>query len=276
TLCDALVLHGFLGAAPPRPRFLRVLEAQVVGRAINVITPLASLGEATKAAMLMRHTDTDRAVATVVRFNLSYVAVNLSFIIIGAPICAAALPLPAWIARTLWIGTGAAVAVGVALGLIVRAGLVASAIRVLRALRLVSRKRFDIWRARLRRLDVVTRGEHGLRSWLPGLWALPSKALMWVGAWLVLYANGEPPSLGVMAALASAGTLINAASNVVPLGLGVSEGGTAALMAALGGSPTLGVTIVLSRRVVFLAYAAVGLLVLGTDTGAASIVRRKP
>jgi uncharacterized membrane protein YbhN (UPF0104 family) len=267
TFCDAGVLHGFLGRGGRRPGYGRVLEAQVAGRAINVVTPLASLGEATKVTMLMRHTDARRAVATVVRFNLSFLAVNLAFVIVGAPICAATLPLPDWLARTLWIGTAAAVAVAVVGVLVVRAGLVVSLVRVARTLRLVSRDRFDVWRTRLRQLDAITRGEGGLRSWLPGLWALPSKAIVWLSAWLVLYANGEPPSLGVMAAVASAGTLIAAAANVVPLGLGVSEGGTAALMAALGESPTLGVTIVVARRVVFLTYAAVGLLVLAADEG---------
>lgn len=265
TVCDALVLHGFLGPGGRRPGFARVMEAQLAGRAINVVTPLASLGEATKVTMLMRDTDSGRAVATVVRFNLSFVAVNVAFVLVGAPICAATLPLPAWTVRTLWLGTAVAALVGVGLVLLVRAGLVASLIRVLRAVRLISRDRFAVWRERLRRLDAAMRGERGLRSWLPGLWALPSKALMWVGAWLVLYANGEPPSVGVMAALATAGTVINFASNLVPLGLGVSEGGTAALMAALGESPALGVTIVVARRVVFLTYAALGLLVMTAD-----------
>lgn len=265
TLCDGAVLHGFLGRGGRRPGFLRVLEAQVAGRAINVVTPMASIGEATKVTMLMRHTETSRAVAAVVRFNLSYVAINLAFVLIGAPICAATLPLPAWMIRTLWIGTAVGGAIAVGLVIVVRAGLVVSLIRVARALRLISRDRFAVWRDRLRKLDASTRGEHGLRSWLPGLWALPSKGLIWVGGWLVLYANGEPPSLGVMAALASAGTLINAGSNVVPLGIGVSEGGTAALMAALGESPTLGVTMVVARRVVFLTYAAVGLAIIAAD-----------
>ena len=272
TLCDASVLHGFLGRGGRRPGFLRVLEAQVVGRAINVVTPMASLGEATKVTMLMRHTDTGRAVATVVRFNLTYVAVNVAFVLIGAPICAALLSLPTWMERTLWIGSAVTLALGVGLVALVRAGLVANLIRVLRVFRVISRDRFGVWRERLRTLDATMRGEAGLRSWTPGLWAVASKLLTWAGTWLVLYASGQPPSIGVMAALATAGTLINAAANVVPLGIGISEGGTAALMAALGESPTLGVTIVVARRVVYLTYAALGLLVLTAD---ATVPRRR-
>jgi uncharacterized membrane protein YbhN (UPF0104 family) len=275
TVCDALVLHGFLGPGGRRPGFRRVVAAQIAGRAINVVTPMASLGEATKVTLLMRDTDAGRALATVVRFNVSFVAANLAFIVVGAPLCAALLPLPAWVARTLWIGTAIALVLGTGLAFMLRAGLVASLVHALRGLRIISRGKFDVWRARLRKLDATMRGEGGLRSWLPGLWTLPSKALIWVGAWLVLYANGQTPSVGVMAALASAGTLINLASNVVPLGLGVSEGGTAALMAALGESPALGVTIVVARRVVTLLYAAIGLMVLAVAQGR-SLIGRPP
>lgn len=265
TLCDAAILHGFLGRGGRRPSYPRVLEAQIAGRAINVVTPGGNLGEATKATLLMRHTDAARAIGTVVRFNLSFAAVNLSLIVIGAPICAATLPLPDWLARVLWIGTAAAVIVGVLVIFAVRAGLVVSFVRVARSVRIISRHRFDVWRDRLRRVDELTRGEGGLRSWLPGLWAVPSKAIVWLSAWLVMYAMGDPPGLGVMAALASAGTVISLASSIVPLGLGVSEGGNAALMAALGEDPALGVTIVVARRVVYLTYAAIGLFVLGAD-----------
>ena len=265
TLCDALVLHGFLGPGGRRPGFLRVLEAQVCGHAINIVTP--SLGEATKVTILMRHTDAARAVATVVRFNLAGMAVNLAFILVGAPICAATLPLPTWMSRTLWVGTAIAALIALVMVIVVRAGLVVSLSRVARTVRLISRARFEAWRVRLEALDAATRGQGGLRSWAPALWTLPSKVLVAVGAWLVLYANGDPPGVGVMAALASAGTVITVAANIVPLGLGVSEGGTAVLMAALGESPTLGITMVLARRVVSLTYAALGLIVFAAGEG---------
>ena len=265
TLCDVNILNGFLGRGGRRPGYRGVLKAQVAGRAINVVTPMASLGEATKVAILMRSTDPGRAVATVVRFNLSYIAANLLFIVLGAPLCAIFLDLPGWMEKTLWIGTGVAVSIAIALIVLVRAGLVASAIKVLRFFHLISRDRFGVWRDRLRKLDATMKGETGLRSWAPALWTIAAKLIGSVGTWLVLYANGEAPSFGVMAALATAGTLINVAANVVPLGLGVSEGGTAALMAALGESPTLGVTIVIARRVVYLVYAALGLTILAAD-----------
>ena len=260
-LCDALAISGFLGAAAPRSPFRRVLHAQVAGRAINLVTPLASLGEATKVTLLMRDTDSTRATAAIARFGMTYVIINLGLIVIGAPVCALALPLPGWMVRTLWIGTAlAAVLIG-GLALLVRGGLVASVVRGLRRVRLVSAARAARWTARTADLDQTLRGAT-LASWLPGAWALISKVSQWLAAWLVLAANGHAPPLEVMAVIATAGTLVNIVANLVPLGLGVAEGGTAALMAALGQPASLGVTMAVARRGVQLLYAAFGLTLL--------------
>lgn len=261
-LCDALAISGFLGPAPPRSSYRRVLQAQVCGRAINLVTPLASLGEATKATLLMRDTATTRAVAAVARFGMVYVAINLAFIVIGAPVCALALPLPGWLARTLWIGTAIALTFGVGVVVLIRAGMVSSVIGALARVRMISTDRATRWTERGRELDGELRGAGGWRAWRPGGFAVISKLLQWLAAWIVMHANGHAPPLDVMAAVATAGTLINVVANIVPLGLGVTEGGTAALMAALGQPPSLGVTMAVARRAVQLLYAAFGLLLL--------------
>lgn len=272
---DAAVIHGFLGPGGRRASFLRVLEAQVAGRAINLVTPMASVGEATKISMLVRHTKSQRAVAAIVRFNLSYIGINLGSIVLGAPICALVLPLPGWLERMLWIGTAVAVCVVVAVVVLLRAGLVGSLISALRGVHVLRAERARALRKKLREVDRSLRGDHGLRSWLPALWALVSKVLGWAIIWIVMAVNGEPPSLGVMATLASAGTLVSIASNVVPMGIGLNEAGVAALMAALGESPSLGVTTVLARRVIQLVYAAVGLTLMATTEVPTHKVRKR-
>lgn len=263
-LCDALAISGFLGPAPPRSSFRRVLQAQVIGRAINLVTPLASVGEATKATLLMRDTASSRAAAAIGRFGLAYVIINLGLVTIGAPICAATLDLPAWLTRTLWVGTGLAIVLVIGATAWVQAGLLASAVGALARLRLISPERAAGWRDRGARFDEELRGGGGLRGWWPALFAAISKLLQWLAAWIVLYANGAAPPLDVMAALATAGTVVNIVANIVPLGLGVAEGGTAALMAALGQPASLGVTIALARRAVHLVYAGFGLTLLVT------------
>jgi uncharacterized membrane protein YbhN (UPF0104 family) len=262
---DAAVIHGFLGSGGRRPRFLRVLKAQVTGRSINLVTPMASLGEATKVTMLMRNTSGPRAVAAIVRFNLSYIAVNLLSVVIGAPICALALSLPRWLDQLLWIGSAVSVMVVAGIVLLLRAGLVSSLIRALHGLRFMSSDRSQKLRKRLQDIDRSLRGDRGWRSWLPASWALVSKIFGWIILWIVMNANGQPPSLGVLATMASAGTLIGVVANVAPMGIGLSEAGTAALMSALGQGASLGVTTVLARRVIQICYAAVGLLLLASS-----------
>jgi uncharacterized membrane protein YbhN (UPF0104 family) len=261
-LCDALTIHGFLGPGPARSSFARVLHAQVSGRAINLVTPLASLGEATKAALLMRDTASARAIGAVARFNASYVAINLGFVVLGAPICAAALSLPTWLERTLWLGSVLALAIGTGAAWLIRAGASTSVLGALRRIGVVSTARQARWHDKLADIDRTLRGERGWRDWWPGLWALGSKLIQWLTAWIVMAANGHAPTLGVMAAIATAGTLINIVANLVPLGLGVTEGGGAALMAALGQPPSLGVTMAIARRAIQLVYAAFGLLLV--------------
>ncbi len=263
---DALVIHGFLGSGGRRPGFWSVLKAQVSGRAINLVTPMASLGEATKVTMLMRDTSSRRAVAAVVRFNLSYVALNLTTVVIGAPIVALALDLPSWMEKTLWIGTGVSVAVVAGVALLLRAGLLGSLLQGLRSVRILSEERTRKLKQKIKEVDHSLRGDRGLRSWLPALWALVSKIMGWAIVWIVMSVNGHPPGIGVLATLASAGTVVNLVSNIAPMGIGLNEAGTAALMAALGVDPSLGVTTVLARRVIQICYAAVGLTLMATET----------
>jgi uncharacterized membrane protein YbhN (UPF0104 family) len=272
---DAMVIHGFLGPGGRRPGYWAVLKAQVSGRAINLVTPMASIGEATKVTMLMRETSSSRAVAAIVRFNISYAGLNLAAVVIGAPICALVLPLPEWLERTLWIGTAVSVAVVVGVALLLRAGLLSSLIRGIRGVRLLSAERSKKLQQRLKEVDRSLRGDRGLSSWTPALWALVSKVMGYVIVWIVMNANGDPPSVGVMATMASAGTLVSLISNVAPMGIGISEAGTAALMAALGENAGLGVTTVLARRVIQMCYAAVGLVLMATSDDVVPHKRRK-
>lgn len=263
---DALVIHGFLGSGGRRPGYWSVLRAQVSGRAINLVTPMASLGEATKVTMLMRETSSGRAVAAVVRFNISYAALNLMAVVIGAPIVALALNLPSWMEKTLWIGTGVSVVVIGGVALLLRAGLLGSLLQGLRSVRILSEERTKKLKQKIKEVDHSLRGDRGLRSWLPGLWALVSKIMGWAIVWIVMAVNGHPPGVGVLATLASAGTVVNLVSNIAPMGIGLNEAGTAALMAALGVNASLGVTTVLARRVIQICYAAVGLTLMATET----------
>jgi uncharacterized membrane protein YbhN (UPF0104 family) len=269
TGCDGAALSGFLGSGGRRPSYFYVLRAQVIGRAINAVTPLASLGEATKATSLMERTSTPRAVGAVMRYNLATLGVRLSIVAIGAPICALVLDVPGWLAGLL-VG-GAVVSAGLLVGgvVLVRRGMLASAVSALRTLHLVSAARAKRWRGKLTEIDKHLRPPSGgdrRARWTPAGWVVLSRCLTLTSAWVVLVSTGHWIGVGSMAAIASAGQIVSVAASVVPLGLGISEAGNAALFAALGEPASLGVAMVLGTRITTLVYAAIGLTLMGTAT----------
>lgn len=277
TCLDAAALSGFLGKGGRRPSYLYVLEAQVAGRAINVITPGGSLGEATKVTKLMATTSSSRAVGAVVRYNVASIGVTLGLIAAGAPICAIALDLPDWMERMLVVGGGIAAVIVVVGAFLVHRGLLASGVDLMVGAHLITPKRRAAWKSRLTRIDRHVRG-HGslLERWWPAGIVAVSRALSSLSTWMTLAVIDHVAGVGTMAALATAGPLISTVAAIVPLGLGVTEGAYAALFGALGEQPTLGVTITLARRVTQVIYAAIGLVILAGSTTFAHTRRRHP
>lgn len=266
---DSAALSGFLGRGGRRPGFLQVVRAQVAGRAINAVTPLASLGEATKATTLMEHTSSHRAIAAVVHYNIVSIGIRLVTIAVGAPVCALVLELPEALVVVLWAGAAIAAIVLAGGAVLVRRGMLATAVDLVRGVRLVSRERAKKWRAKLAGIDEhlqPRRGQSAAERWTPALWIFGSRALSLCSMWVVLASVGYRAGPGTVAAVATAGTLISMMASVVPMGLGISEGSNAALFAALGAPPALGVTMVLGNRITLLCYAAIGLFLIGATT----------
>lgn len=269
TACDSAALSGFLGGGGRRPGYFYVLRAQMMGRAINAVTPLGSLGEATKATSLMERTSTPRAIGAVLRYNLAFFGLRLATIAIGAPICALVLDIPSWLTWLLVGGAAVSAALLVAGIYLVKVGMLASAAGALRALRLISAERAARWRAKLDKIDEHLRPQRGgsrRARWTPVGWVVLSRILTLFSTWVVLAATGLLAGPGTMAAITTAGQLIAVAASVVPMGLGIAEAGNGALFAALGDPAALGVAIVLGSRITTLAYAAIGLTLMGTAT----------
>lgn len=268
TACDAAALHAFVQDGKNRIGYLDVVRAQVAGRAVSLVTPLGSLGEVTKTTMLIKHVSSSRAIAAVARWNLACVGISLAAIAIGAPLCAAKLSLPTWLAGVLYIGAAVAATVLVVAITLIRRGMLSSVVGVLAAVRIVSKARRQAWRKKLKEIDRLVAGRGHRRAGLAPIgWLVLARALTWLNVWVVLAAAGTVVGVGTMAALGTAGTLISYASTIVPLGLGLSEGGNAALFVALGLDASLGVTLVMSRRVVQVIYAAIGLSFVATTGG---------
>jgi len=82
---------------------------------------------------------------------------------------------------------------------------------------------------------------------------------------LILHAVGEQITVGFVAAYTVGGFVIYMMSTLVPMGLGISEGGNYWLFRALGENPARGVTLVVARRVTLVLYAGIGLVLVAVS-----------
>jgi len=285
TMCDAAALRDFLGENKGGHRipYWTVLRAQVSGRAINMVTPLGALGEATKVTILLEQAPMSRVIAGVVRTNVVSLLLSLTLVAIGAPVSALVLDLPPSLEKGLYLGGLAAALVAVAVVLLIHRGLARTFAAIAGHLRVLSRKRRESWKSSLEDIDQRLRASRGgstraarLRARLRGgfAWVLLSRALGWFNLWIVLYATGNTVSIGFLAVIVSAGVLIAWAASIAPLGLGVTEGANYALFQALGKDPALGVVVVVARRLVTVIYVIVGLVLITTSATVASAKRR--
>lgn len=93
---------------------------------------------------------------------------------------------------------------------------------------------------------------------------LVSRACSLLESLVLLHAIGQAMSVGFIAAYTVGGFAIYMLSSLVPMGLGIAEGGYYSLFAALGYNKAYGVMLVLARRCVLIAYAAIGLVLVTT------------
>src|SRR5438067_1325590 len=75
-LCDAAALNTFMRPEARMVKYPRVLAAQLSGRAINVLTPGGTLGEATKLALLVTRAPRARVLSSIVLLNLANVYIS--------------------------------------------------------------------------------------------------------------------------------------------------------------------------------------------------------
>ena len=270
TSLDAIAIRAFLSPEQGKVRLRSALLSQLAGRAVNAVTPSGNLGEAVKVSVLVDHVSQSRAVSTILLYNVVSFAVELMIVAVAAPVMVLLVPMPAKL-RWLMILT-CVVCFSVALGLhqLTRGGVLDPLARGLKRLRVLSAARYERWRERLRGVDSKMQGASGARRrdrWL-GLAAVTASRLTSMALSLViLHAVGESITLGFVAAYTVGGFVIYMLSSLVPMGVGISEGGNYWMFRALGENPARGVTLVLARRVTLIMYAAIGLvLVTASET----------
>lgn len=257
--CDAFAIHGFV-----RPHaaiaYRHVFAAQASGVAINRLTPGNSLGEPVKVTMLIRHVPSHVAVSAVAMFYVTTVFVGIAVLVLGVPITALLLDLPRRVEVAVWISTAILIALAVAIALVVRRGAAGTLIDALAALRILGKPRADRWRTELADIDARMRSGQGRARGVAGV--VGSRVLNGTGTLVVLYAADVAMTGPVVVAMLTVGILITWLSNVVPLGLGLADGGNYALYGLLGASPAAGLAFAMVNRLRIVVLAAMGLMVM--------------
>ena len=259
---DAAAIRAFASAHAEVP-YRRALAAQLGGVAINRLTPGNALGEPIKVAVLIERIPRDSAVSTILMFDAGATIVAIIAIVTGIPITLAYARLPAEVEIVAWIGAAALLAFVGLLLVLVRRGPLRIGIGALRRLRVISRVRSDRWRLAVAHIDDMVKELGTTRSSRIGFLCLcGSRILNWVGTIVMLYAAGLPVTLPLVIGLLSVGALITWISAIVPLGIGIQDGGNYLLYRALGAPGLAGVDFTMVYRARIILLSAIGLAVL--------------
>lgn len=264
-MIDARALLTFMRPDDRKVSYWRVLAAQASGRAVNVVTPFSALGEATKLTMLVRHARRSRVLSAIVLVNLTTLYVSVVVMIIGTPITLLLIDLPRALKITVGVGLGVLIPLMIGLAVIVQRGALSTLTGVLRGVRVISRERRDRWRKQLSEVDRHIAALHKDRSagtWHGILWILLSRLITWISTMTLIYAAGVAITPTLVIGVLSVGVLITWIASIVPLGLGLADGGNYALYDLLGAAGMHGTFVTMLNRVRSLAIALVGFAIM--------------
>jgi hypothetical protein len=264
-LLDARALHMFMRPEARMVSYARVVAAQISGRAVNVVTPFAALGEATKLTMLVSHAPRGRVLSAVVLLNLSSLYFSVAIMLIGTPITFLLIDVPRSLQVTIVIGLAVLIALMVALAVVIQRGALSTLTTLLRRLHFISAARREDWQLRLREVDRHIRELHKDRSagtWRGILWVIAARLVTWAATLTLISEIGTAISPQLVIGVLSVGVLITWIASIVPLGLGLADGGHYALYALLGASGMHGTFVTMLTRGRSLAIALVGFIAM--------------
>ena len=264
--CEAGAIRSFMRPEARMVSYWRVLAAQSSGRAINILTPGGALGEATKVAMLVTHAPRARVVSSIVLYNLAAFYLSVAVVILGVPLTLLLVDLPRSLQITVWVGLAILIPLVIAIAVMIQKGAVGSLIDAGRRLKILKPERATAIRQRLIEVDRHIKELHTDRS--PGtraglLFVVGAKACNWTALGLLLHAIGVGITPTLFIGVVSVGVLIGWAAAIVPLGLGIADGGNYALYKVLGATGAFGVYMTLANRARSITLALLGLLALG-------------
>jgi uncharacterized protein (TIRG00374 family) len=260
--CDAAAWHSFMRPEARMVSYPRVLGAWASGRAINVLTPFGALGEATKVTILLDRAPKARLLSSIVLLNVAVLYFSVTVMLIGIPITLLLVDVPHAIKVLVGIGVAVLVPLMVMLGVVIQRGAVSTLVGTLRKTRLISEVRAKDWKERLKEVDKHIRELHahrtaGTRRGI--VFVAISKLVTYTSTCVLIHAVGVSLSPALVIAVLSVGVLIQWIASIVPLGLGLADGGNYALYSLLGATGEQGLLVTILNRARSVAVAILGL-----------------
>jgi len=261
-LIDARAMHVFMRPEQRMISYPRVVAAQLSGQAVNTVTPTGTLGEVVKVTMMIGHAPRYRAVSALVLKNLIGTLASVGSLLLAIAVSLVAFDVHPDVALMLRLAFGLILVITIGLIILVRRGLVRSLAGVARSLHLISAARREWLVERLAELDEQLRPVAQLRSPLyrPAiLYVFLSRLIGFVDLWLMLVALGAEADLPFVIVVSGSSTVLGSIAAVVPMGIGLYDGGLAGLFRLLGAGAGDGIVVSLIKRLRSIAIALLGL-----------------
>jgi uncharacterized protein (TIRG00374 family) len=260
--CDAAAWHSFMRPEARMVSYPRVLGAWASGRAINVLTPFGALGEPTKITMLLDRAPKARLLSSIVLLSVTVLYFSVTVMIIGIPITLLLVDVPPGIKVTVGIGMAVLVPLMVMLGIAIQRGAISTLVGTLRNTRIISAERAADWKERLKEVDRHIRELHahrtsGTRRGI--VFVAISKLVTYTSTCVLIHAVGVSLTPALVIAVLSVGVLIQWIASIVPLGLGIADGGNYALYSLLGATGPQGLLVTMMNRARSVCVAVLGL-----------------
>lgn len=263
SLCmDGAAIHAFMRPEARMISYWRVLAANMSGRAINVLTPGGALGEPMKLLLLSTHAPRTRALSSLLLFNLSIVYISVIMMLIGIPITLLTLDVPHSVKVLVGVGLAVVIPAMVALTFVIHRGALRTIVDLIERLRIIKAERATSWREKLVDVDRHIRELNRNRSagtWKGILWVMGSKLVSWSSTITLITAVGVDVTPSLVIGVLSVGLLIGWISQIVPMGLGVQDGGSYALFGILGATGPQGLLVAMLQRARSVSIAILGL-----------------
>ncbi|MGQ9920205.1 MAG: flippase-like domain-containing protein [Desulfobacca sp.] len=268
-LCDSASWYCCFERFPPGITMRYLFFNRLAGEAINVLTPMASLGgEPVKAMMLQNKgiTMTDATASLVISKGILVLSMAF-YIILGMAVAPFLFHLSA---AKLWalVAAGLALILGAcAFVVLQRYGMCRLGMAILAKCRFLP-KRLQEKEAALCRLDAQMSTfyrQHLWRFWLALILSLFGWLVHSLEVYLIFALLGQPIHLLTALCLDALATLITSMAFFIPGNLGVQDGGNILLAIGLQLGALMGATFSLIRRLREGFWLAVGLAVLAID-----------